>query len=147
MKIGLLNCGGTITENYQSDGTITRLLARDLIVSSGQADWIGHDIDPVDSCDLTFASLCRARDVMRQDRESDAFVLCCGTDAMEDVAYAAALLFDRDRPVVLTGAAIPGCDSSAATSFSNSSTSWCTRCGGRSSVKSFTATSRSRSGS
>ena len=108
MKIGFLNCGGTITENYQSDGTIKRLLARDLIVSSGQADWIGHDIDPVDSCDLTFASLCRARDVMRQDRESEAFVLCCGTDAMEDVAYAAALLFDRDRPVVLTGAAIPG---------------------------------------
>ncbi|WP_175819396.1 asparaginase domain-containing protein [Burkholderia sp. BCC0419] len=108
MKIGLLNCGGTITENYQVDGTIKRLLARDLIVLSGQADWIGHDIDPVDSCDLTFASLCRARDVMRQDRESEAFVMCCGTDAMEDVAYAAALLFDRDRPVVLTGAAIPG---------------------------------------
>lgn len=113
MKIGLLNCGGTITESYQLDGTITRLLARDLIALSGQADWIGHDIDPVDSCDLTFASLCRARDVMRQDRESEAFVMCCGTDAMEDVAYAAALLFDRDRPVVLTGAAIPGGNANA----------------------------------
>lgn len=113
MKIGLLNCGGTITENYRSDGTIERLLARDLIAQSGQADWIGHDIDPVDSCDLTFASLCRARDVMRQDRESEAFVLCCGTDAMEDVAYAAALLFDRDRPVVLSGAAIPGGNANA----------------------------------
>ncbi|TDQ93022.1 asparaginase domain-containing protein [Paraburkholderia silvatlantica] len=113
MKIGLLNCGGTITENYQSDGTIERLLARDLIVLSGQADWIGHDIDPVDSCDLTFASICRARDVMRHDRESEAFVMCCGTDAMEDVVYAAALLFDRDRPVVLTGAAIPGGNANA----------------------------------
>ncbi|MDP9650750.1 asparaginase domain-containing protein [Paraburkholderia caledonica] len=113
MKIGLLNCGGTITENYQNDGTIKRLLARDLIALSGQADWIGHDIDPVDSCDLTFASLCRARDVMRQDRESEAFVMCCGTDAMEDVAYAAALLFDRNRPVVLTGAAIPGGNANA----------------------------------
>ncbi|MGF6551690.1 asparaginase domain-containing protein [Paraburkholderia youngii] len=113
MKIGLLNCGGTITENYQADGTIKRLLARDLIALSGQADWIGHDIDPVDSCDLTFASLCRARDVMRQDREREAFVMCCGTDAMEDVAYAAALLFDRDRPVVLTGAAIPGGNANA----------------------------------
>ncbi|WP_269501974.1 asparaginase domain-containing protein [Burkholderia sp. IMCC1007] len=113
MKIGLLNCGGTITESYQIDGTIKRLLARDLIVLSGQADWIGRDIDPVDSCDLTFASLCHARDVMRQDRESEAFVMCCGTDAMEDVAYAAALLFDRDRPVVLTGAAIPGGNANA----------------------------------
>ncbi|NIE57879.1 MULTISPECIES: asparaginase domain-containing protein [unclassified Burkholderia] len=113
MKIGLLNCGGTITESYQSDGTIERLLARDLIALSGQADWIGHDIDPVDSCDLTFASMCRARDVMRQDRGSEAFVMCCGTDAMEDVAYAAALLFDRDRPVVLTGAAIPGGNANA----------------------------------
>ncbi|WP_175882947.1 asparaginase domain-containing protein [Burkholderia sp. BCC0044] len=113
MKIGLLNCGGTITENYQGDGTIKRLSARDLIVLSGQAGWIGHDIDPVDSCDLTFASLCRARDVMRQDRDSEAFVMCCGTDAMEDVAYAAALLFDRDRPVVLTGAAIPGGNANA----------------------------------
>ncbi|MGF6837666.1 L-asparaginase [Paraburkholderia youngii] len=113
MKIGLLNCGGTITEDYQADGTIKRLLARDLIALSGQADWIGHDIDPVDSSDLTFASLCRARDVMRQDREREAFVMCCGTDAMEDVAYAAALLFDRDRPVVLTGAAIPGGNANA----------------------------------
>ncbi|WP_175975076.1 asparaginase domain-containing protein [Burkholderia sp. BCC1047] len=113
MKIGLLNCGGTITESYRSDGTIERLLARDLIVLSGQADWIGHDVDPVDSCDLTFASICRARDVMRQDRDSEAFVMCCGTDAMEDVAYAAALLFDRDRPVVLTGAAIPGGNANA----------------------------------
>ena len=113
MKIGLLNCGGTITENYQTDGTIKRLLARDLIALSGQADWIGHDIDPVDSCDLTFASLCKARDVMRKDRESEAFVMCCGTDAMEDVAYAAALLFDRERPVVLTGAAIPGGNANA----------------------------------
>lgn len=113
MKIGLLNCGGTITESYQRDGTIERLLARDLIVLSGQADWIGHDVDPVDSCDLTFASICRARDVMRQDRDSEAFVMCCGTDAMEDVAYAAALFFDRDRPVVLTGAAIPGGNANA----------------------------------
>ena len=113
MKIGLLNCGGTITENYQADGTIQRLSASDLIASSGQPGWIGYDIDPVDSCDLSFASLCRARDVMRQDRESDAFVVCCGTDAMEDVAYAAALLFDRDRPVVLTGAAIPGGNANA----------------------------------
>ncbi|MEX3955278.1 asparaginase domain-containing protein [Trinickia sp. EG282A] len=113
MKIGLLNCGGTITESYQVDGTIRRLLAKDLIALSGQADWIGHDIDPVDSCDLTFASLCRARDVMRQDRESEAFVICCGTDAMEDVAYAATLLFDRGRPVVITGAAIPGGNANA----------------------------------
>ncbi|MEX3668995.1 asparaginase domain-containing protein [Paraburkholderia phenoliruptrix] len=113
MKIGLLNCGGTITESYQADGTIKRLLARDLIALSGQTDWLGYDIDPVDSCDLSFASLCRARDVMRQDRESEAFVMCCGTDAMEDVAYAAALLFDRDRPVVVTGAAIPGGNANA----------------------------------
>lgn len=113
MKIGLLNCGGTITENYQADGTVKRLLAADLIALSGQSDWTGRDIDPVDSCDLNFSSLCRARDVMRQDRESEAFVICCGTDAMEDVAYAAALLFDRDRPVVLTGAAIPGGNANA----------------------------------
>ena len=45
MKIGLLNCGGTITENYQADGTIKRLSARDLIALSGQPDWIGRDID------------------------------------------------------------------------------------------------------
>ncbi|AGB73927.1 MULTISPECIES: asparaginase domain-containing protein [Rhizobium] len=113
MRIGLLNCGGTITENYQPDGSIKRLLARDLIELDTSTDWIGHDVDAVDSCDLNFKSICRARDVMRQDQNCDAFVLCCGTDAMEDVAYAAALLFDRDRPVVLTGAAIPGGDANA----------------------------------
>lgn len=113
MKIGLLNCGGTITENYQPDGSIKRLLARDLVELDSSTNWIGYDVDVVDSCDLDFKSICRARDVMRHDQDCDAFVLCCGTDAMEDVAYAAALLFDRDRPVVLTGAAIPGGEANA----------------------------------
>lgn len=108
MKIGLLNCGGTITERYRDDGTIERLLAQDLAVLSRMTGWVTHDVDPVDSSELDFASLCRVREVIRGDRESEAFVLCCGTDALEDVAYAAALLLDRDRPVVLTGAAIPG---------------------------------------
>lgn len=108
MNIGLLNCGGTITESYRSDGSLDRLQARDLIAMSGSAGWIAHDVESVDSCELNFASLCRIRDVMRDDRDSEGFVLCCGTDAMEDIAYAATLLLDRDRPVVLTGAAIPG---------------------------------------
>ncbi|TGP50704.1 asparaginase [bacterium M00.F.Ca.ET.230.01.1.1] len=108
MKIGLLNCGGTITERYRADGTYDRLQASDLIALSAAADWVEYDVDPVDSCDLNFASLCRVRDVIRQDRQCGAFVLCCGTDAMEDMAYAAMLLLDRDRPIVLTGAAIPG---------------------------------------
>lgn len=110
MSIRLLNCGGTITERYRQDGTPDRLRARELADLWGSTDWTARDVDPVDSSDLTFASLCKVRDAMRQDRESRAFVLCCGTDAMEDAAYAAALLFDRDRPVVLTGAALPGGD-------------------------------------
>lgn len=110
MSIGLLNCGGTITERYRPDGPPDRLLARDLADLWGSTDWIARDIDPVDSSDLTFASICKIRDAIRDDGDSSAFVLCCGTDAMEDVAYAAALLLDRDRPVVLTGAALPGGD-------------------------------------
>lgn len=108
MSIGLLNCGGTITERYRNDGTPDRLRARELADLWGSPGWIARDIDPVDSSDLTFASICKVRDAMRNDRESDAFVMCCGTDAMEDAAYAAALLLDRDRPLVLTGAALPG---------------------------------------
>lgn len=108
MKIGLLNCGGTITERYRDDGTIERLRARDLIAWLGSPDWVGHDVEPVDSSDLDFASICRVRETMRQDRECDAFVLCCGTDALEDVAYAATLLLDHDRPVAVTGASFPG---------------------------------------
>lgn len=108
MSIGLLNCGGTITERYRDDGTPDRLRARDLADLWGSPGWAARDIDPVDSSDLTFASICKVRDAIREDRESRAFVMCCGTDAMEDAAYAAALLLDRDRPVVLTGAALPG---------------------------------------
>ncbi|WP_245298640.1 asparaginase domain-containing protein [Methylobacterium platani] len=103
-----MNCGGTITERYRDDGTIDRLRARDLAAWVGSTEWITHDVEPVDSSELDFASIGRVRETMRQDRESDAFVLCCGTDALEDVAYAATLLLDRDRPVVVTGAAFPG---------------------------------------
>ena len=111
MKLGLLNCGGTITEHYRSDGTLDRLDADALVELAGfgaAVDWVVHDIELVDSADLTFASICRVRAAMRRDRTSEGFVLCCGTDAMEDVAYAAALLLDRDRPVAITGAALPG---------------------------------------
>ncbi len=108
MRLGLLNCGGTITERYRPDGTLDRLSAHDLVDLTGSTDWTVHDIEAVDSSDLTLASICRAREAMRRDRGSGAFVLCCGTDAMEDVAYASALLLNRDRPVVLTGAALPG---------------------------------------
>ncbi len=108
MRLGLLNCGGTITERYRPDGTLDRLSAPDLADLMGSTDWIVHDVEAVDSAELTFASICKAREAMRRDRDSGASVLCCGTDAMEDVAYAAALLLDRDRPLVLTGAALPG---------------------------------------
>lgn len=108
MRLGLLNCGGTITERYRPDGTLDRLGAHDLAGLTGPTAWAVHDVEAVDSSDLTFASVCGAREAMRRDRESGAFVLCCGTDAMEDMAYASALLLDRDRPIVLTGAALPG---------------------------------------
>ncbi len=110
MNIGLLNCGGTITEAYREDGTLDRLRASDLAAFAPAVAWVAHDVEAVDSCELDFPALCRIRAMMRGDRDSEAFVLCCGTDAMEDVAYAASLILDRDRPVVLTGAAIPGGD-------------------------------------
>lgn len=118
MRLGLLNCGGTITERYRLDGTLDRLSAHDLVDLTGSTEWTVHDVEGVDSADLTFASICKAREAMRRDRESGAFVLSCGTDAMEDVAYASALLLDRDRPVVLTGAALPG-GSEASDALSN----------------------------
>lgn len=111
MRLGLLNCGGTITEHYRADGTLDRFRARELAERArlgGAVEWATYDVEIADSSDLTFASICLIRETIRRDRESTAFVLCCGTDAMEDVAYAAALLLDRDRPVVLTGAALPG---------------------------------------
>lgn len=111
MTLGLLNCGGTITELYRPGGIVARLKAQDLIEIAGLAEraaCVPYDIEPVDSAELNFASVCKARDTIRADRQSEAFVLCCGTDAMEDYAYAASLLFDRDRPVVITGSALPG---------------------------------------
>lgn len=113
MRTGLLNCGGTITERHRPDGSIDRLDARTLAKLAGLGDaveWMVHDVDVVDSADLDFRSICKAREAMRRDLDSAAFVLCCGTDAMEEVAYAATLLLDRDRPVILTGSALPGGD-------------------------------------
>jgi L-asparaginase/Glu-tRNA(Gln) amidotransferase subunit D len=110
MTLGLLNCGGTITERYVADGRLERLTADELVRLTGEnpAGWVAQDVEQVDSSELGFASVCKLRAAMRADRESTGFVVCCGTDAMEDVAYAAALLLDRDRPVVLTGSALPG---------------------------------------
>lgn len=103
----LLNLGGTITERYEG-GAVYRLSAADLVArAASPALRRGCDVEVVDSTDLDLGSLVRARSAMRADPEAGAFVLCCGTDALEEVAYAAALLLDRERPVVVTGAIHP----------------------------------------
>lgn len=104
----LLNLGGTIGENYGPDGLIRRSSAAMLLDAAGlPAHWPGHDIALLDSAELTFDVIGRASSVIAGDRESAGFILCCGTDMLEEVAYAAALLLPPGRPIVVTGAALP----------------------------------------
>lgn len=104
----LLNLGGTITEAYVADGTMHRVDGRTLLTAAQlSAQWTAHDISPCDSVELTFHTVFRMKEVIAADRTSRAFIACCGTDLLEDFAYAAALLLPLDRPVVFTAAALP----------------------------------------
>ncbi|MFO1261197.1 MAG: asparaginase domain-containing protein [Sphingomonadaceae bacterium] len=111
IRCALLNLGGTIGEVYTSDGRLMRLNARELIEVAGLPPfWPTHDIAQVDSVDLSFGAIFAAARVIGEDADSAGFILCCGTDMLEEVAYAAALLLPRERPVVVTAAVLPASD-------------------------------------
>ncbi len=102
----ILNLGGTITERYDETRLTGRLSAADLVMLAGQ-DIGAVDIALKDSSDLSFDEILAAREAIRRDQDSRGFVLCCGTDALEEAAYAAALLLPRERPWVVTAASHP----------------------------------------
>lgn len=107
-RCALLNVGGTIGEHYGPDGLTRRSSARMLLAAAGlPAHWPGYDVALLDSADITFDVIGLVATVIAGDRRSAGFILCCGTDLLEEVAYAAALLLPTGRPIVVTGAALP----------------------------------------
>lgn len=113
-RCALLNLGGTIGEIYGAERLEKRLSADMLLTSAGlPPDWRGHDVALIDSVDMTFEALERASTIIRDDRNSTGFILCCGTDLLEEIAYAASLLLPSDRPIVVTAAALPASEPGA----------------------------------
>jgi L-asparaginase len=113
-RCALLNLGGTIGEIYDGGGLEKRLSASMLLAAAGLSrDWTGHDVAPLDSVDITFDALELASNIIARDRASMGFIMCCGTDLLEEIAYAASLLLPSDRPIVFTAAASPASEPGA----------------------------------
>lgn len=104
----LLNLGGTIGELYGPAGLDERTSAATLLATARLgASWTGHDIAPIDSTEIDVDAIERAGHAIAADRTSEGFILCCGTDLLEEIAYAASLLLPAGRPIVVTAAALP----------------------------------------
>jgi L-asparaginase len=113
-RCALLNLGGTIGEVYGTGGLARRLSAAELLAAAElPGDWPAHDVALIDSADMTFAALDIASQLIAEDQASAGFILCCGTDLLEEVAYAASLLLPTDRPIVVTAAAVPASEPGA----------------------------------
>ena len=124
-KISVLALGGTIGMAPPSAGAgvVPRLSAADLIKNLPQladyADISAKTVLNVPSPELTFQNL---RDLARQVERmaasgTDGFVICQGTDTIEESAFFLNLVLHLDCPVVFTGAmrhpARPGADGPA----------------------------------
>jgi L-asparaginase len=103
-----LNLGGTIGEIHDGGGGLQRTDAGMLLAAAClPANWGAHEVHNVDSVDMTFAALFAARDIIAHDTHSDGFVMCCGTDLLDEIAFTASSIIPHDRPVVLTAASQP----------------------------------------
>lgn len=108
-RVALFFLGGTISMS-SADGTGVQptLGAQELIAAvpgldTVDAELVGETVAREQSGSLTFDNLLtvlrRAREV-----EADGYVLVQGTDTLEESAYLLDLLWDDDRPFVVTGA-------------------------------------------
>jgi len=104
----LLNLGGTIGEVYDDTGQLRRIDGRTLLDAARLPEfWSAEDVIVADSVDMTFDALFRVKDAIARDTKSQGFILCCGTDLLDEIAYAASLILPSDRPVILTAASLP----------------------------------------
>jgi len=105
-KITLINLGGTITEVFEGSWLSSRLDQADL-KTFAPGLFNGVDVCPSDSCDGCLEQIATVCNEIERAHESDAFVICCGTDAVDEIGVAIAMLAARERPCVLTAAAEP----------------------------------------
>lgn len=111
-RVGFASLGGTITMAPQSsDGTIVpTLTAEDLVASVpglGELATLDvHTLSRSPGASLTprdvIDAVAWARDQV--DRGCDGVVIAQGTDTLEETAFLAELLWDREQPLVFTGA-------------------------------------------
>jgi L-asparaginase len=113
--IVVFTLGGTIAMTGQHGGVMTRLGGRDLLAGiaglagSRLVDGVGievRDLRAVPSADLSFADILDVADAARAAVAGGArgVVVVQGTDTLEETAFLASLVWDRDEPLVLTGA-------------------------------------------
>ncbi|MDB5365035.1 MAG: Asparaginase/glutaminase [Rhodospirillales bacterium] len=108
LPCAFINLGGTIGERYDREGGLHRVPGGALLDAAGlPAHWPVHDLAQIDSVELTFGVLFAASDIIAADARSRGFILCCGTDLLEEIAFAASLLLPLDRAIVITAASVP----------------------------------------
>ncbi|BCJ36613.1 L-asparaginase [Actinocatenispora thailandica] len=112
MRIVLYTLGGTIAmAGAGGRGVVARLGGAELTAAVPGLAEIGvqlavQDTEPVPSADLTFrriAELVAAADTAVREGAAGV-VVTQGTDTLEETCYLADLLWDRDEPLVFTGA-------------------------------------------
>jgi L-asparaginase len=112
MRIVLYTVGGTIAmAGGTGAGVVARLGGAELTaavpgLAGVGAELVVRDTEPVPSADLTFrriAELVAAADAAVRDGAAGV-VVTQGTDTLEETAYLADLLWQRDEPLVFTGA-------------------------------------------
>lgn len=123
-RIGIVTCGGTIASTAVDGVATPRLGADDLLAAM---PWLGaygalvpRTFMTKASPDVTMADAVQlVRDIGRfaDDESLDAVVVTHGTDTLEEVAFVLDLLWDRELPLVVTGAmrnaSLPGADGPA----------------------------------
>lgn len=112
MKVLVLDCGGTITQEPVAGGSLAPSSKSLLDHVPGLAGAARVDVRPLprkDSTETTTADRVRmARVIYDNHRDYDGFVLAHGTDTMVDTAAALTyMLQGLGKPVILTGAQRP----------------------------------------
>lgn len=100
--------GGTISMAGAADGAVVRLTGEDLVAAVPQLADLPVELDvrqfrSLPSAALRFDDLAELVDTARE-LECDGIVVVQGTDTIEESAYLIDLLWDDERPVIVTGA-------------------------------------------
>lgn len=110
-RVAVISLGGTVAMTDQGGEGATPTVSADRLVARvpellSRATVVTEALPPVPSASLRLADLVALVPRLESlcDQGAQGVVLTTGTDTLEEVAYLVDLLWDRDEPVVVTGA-------------------------------------------